>query len=108
MDVDLGSMGKLAVPTAMEFERMEEIDGTQNAKLRFSGTISGTMEPAPGVSMKVGEGSKQEGTFHFDPMLGQITKVEMDSIFNMEMAGIESKAKQKTIQKLLSVEDIKE
>ena len=106
--MDMGKMGKLSIATDFEFEKMEEVKGKKLAKLNFSGKITGKMEASPGVAVTFGEGSMQEGTLHFDPEIGMVSRMEMTSAVNMEVLGNKMPMKQKIVQELTAFEDIKE
>ncbi len=110
LEMDLVKMGKMKVAMDFKYEANEEREGASQAKVKFSGVFTGTMEneAAPGMKIEFVEGSKQEGVMYFDPARGVVTHMEADATMNMQVGESKMPMKQKIVQRLTAIKDIAE
>ena len=84
VELPIEGAGNVTVTADYKFERMEDMEGASCAVVTFAGNLSGTINPAPGMSMTFEDGLFS-GTMHFDPAIGYSRKQTAKTRFVMKM-----------------------
>lgn len=84
IELPIEGAGNMTVKADYRFERMEDVDGASCAVVTFAGDLSGTINPAPGMSMTFEDGLFT-GTMFFDPAIGYSRRQTAKTHFVMKM-----------------------
>lgn len=84
VELPIEGAGNMTVTADYKFEKMEDVDGASCAVVSFAGDLSGTINPAPGMSMTFEDGLFS-GKMYFDPAIGYSRKQNAKTRFVMKM-----------------------
>ncbi len=106
--IEMGPVGVISIKVTGNFDSIVEREGRKHAKLLLDGTFS-TPEAADGKQqmVKFGDGSKFNGEIYFDIDRRVATSSETHSDLKLGVGGQEMPMKQTTVNKVVSIEDIK-
>lgn len=104
--LDMGPVGQLAFTGTNKFDSIVDRDGHMHAKITMDGTMN-TEGLGDAKMVKIAEGSKLTGESYFDLDRKVMDFSETNTDLKMNVAGQEVPVKQKSVNRIISIEDTK-
>jgi hypothetical protein len=104
--IDMGPVGQLSFSATNKFDSVVDRDGHKHVKIVMDGSMS-TSDAGEAKMVKIGAGSKMSGETYFDLDRKVVDYTETNTEIKMSVGGQEVPMKQKSVNRIISIEDTK-